>query len=68
MLNQGKLPKCDGVPWQYGEILYFWGRQQAYLHSDPVAELNGDGFVNAADLEILKDMFFSGPGPSRINS
>ena len=34
--------------------------------SDPHADLNGDGIVNLADLEIMKPYFFGSPGPSGL--
>jgi hypothetical protein len=32
--------------------------------ADSIADLNGDGVVNFADLAIMKKSFFKKPGPS----
>ena len=37
-----------------------------FFSADPDADLNGDGFVNATDLAILKSFFFKPPGPSAL--
>jgi hypothetical protein len=34
--------------------------------TDPVADLNGDGAVNAADLGLMRLLFLQPPGPSGI--
>jgi hypothetical protein len=40
--------------------------KSVFFTADPDADLNGDDNVNAADLAILKDMFFDAPGPSGL--
>ena len=34
------------------------------FNDDPIADLNGDGVVNFADLAIMKKSFFKKPGPA----
>ncbi len=47
------------------DLAYF---KQKFFSTDPDADLNGDGGVNAADLAILKVFFFKPPGPSYIDT
>jgi hypothetical protein len=49
----------------YSDLAIF---KQAFDTSDANADFNGDGVVDALDLEILKEQYFGPPGPSQPDS
>jgi hypothetical protein len=40
--------------------------KSVFFKADALADLNGDGVVNFADLAMLKKSFFRAPGPSGL--
>lgn len=47
-------------------VIDFAYMRNQFFSNDPLADLNGDGFVAASDLAVLKALYFKPPGPSGI--